>query len=147
MLIGLALQPVLKNVYYHPNILIRNEDSKCQTLINQREIQQLKERSILCWDPSFLQTERTEIESERFPKILSGYSSMCRLFMEREKQMNNHLLPQEIEEFLGNPARATRSFFSDRWSELNFLRKLSGLEIQNTHLLINKYSEDSEIRI
>ncbi|KAG5138941.1 hypothetical protein JHK84_032709 [Glycine max] len=39
--------------------------------------------------------------------------------MEREKQMNNHLLPQEIEEFLGNPARATRSFFSDRWSELH----------------------------
>ncbi|RDY14308.1 Protein Ycf2, partial [Mucuna pruriens] len=88
---------------------IRNEDSKYHTLINQREIQQLKERSILCWDPSFLQTERTEIESERFPKILSGYSSMCRLFMEREKQMNNHLLPEEIEEFLWNPARATQN--------------------------------------
>nr|YP_009769718.1 hypothetical chloroplast RF21 [Mirbelia oxylobioides]YP_009769735.1 hypothetical chloroplast RF21 [Mirbelia oxylobioides]QIT00420.1 hypothetical chloroplast RF21 [Mirbelia oxylobioides]QIT00437.1 hypothetical chloroplast RF21 [Mirbelia oxylobioides] len=84
---------------------IRNEDSKYHTLINQREIQQLKERSILCWDPSFLQTERTEIESERFPKCRSGYSSMCRLFMEREKQMNNHL------------PRANRSFFSDRWSE------------------------------
>jgi len=39
--------------------------------------------------------------------------------MEREKQMNNHLLPEEIEEFLGNPARATCSFFSDRWSELH----------------------------
>lgn len=98
---------------------IRNEDSKYHTLINQRKIQQLKERSILCWDPSFLQTERTEIESERFPKCLSGYSSMCRLFMEREKQMNNHLLPEEIEEFLGNPTRANRSFFSDRWSELH----------------------------
>ncbi|RYQ88548.1 hypothetical protein Ahy_B09g095670 [Arachis hypogaea] len=44
---------------------------------------------------------------------------MCRLFMEREKQMNNHLLPEEIEEFLGNPTRANRSFFSDRWSELH----------------------------
>ncbi|KAK7365369.1 hypothetical protein VNO78_39815 [Psophocarpus tetragonolobus] len=98
---------------------IRNEDSKYHTLINQREIQQLKERSILCWDTSFLQTERTEIESERFPKILSVYSLMSRLFMEREKQMNNHLLPEEIEEFLGNPARATCSFFSDRWSELH----------------------------
>nr|YP_010513681.1 hypothetical protein Ycf2 [Cratylia mollis]YP_010513698.1 hypothetical protein Ycf2 [Cratylia mollis]UXL85252.1 hypothetical protein Ycf2 [Cratylia mollis]UXL85269.1 hypothetical protein Ycf2 [Cratylia mollis] len=97
---------------------IRNEDSKYHTLINQREIQQLKERSILCWDPSFLQTERTEIESERFPKNLSGYSSMYRLFMEREKEMNNHLLPEKIEEFLLNPARANRSFFSDRWSEL-----------------------------
>ncbi|KAK7371134.1 hypothetical protein VNO78_36851 [Psophocarpus tetragonolobus] len=98
---------------------IRNEDSKYHTLINQREIQQLKERSILCWDPSFLQTERTEIESERFPKNLSGYSSMYRLFMEREKEMNNHLLPEKIEEFLLNPARANRSFFSDRWSELH----------------------------
>ena len=97
---------------------ISNEDSEYHTLINQREIQQLKEGSIL-WDPSFLQTERTEIESDRFPKCLSGYSSMSRLFTEREKQMNNHLLPEEIEEFLGNPTRSIRSFFSDRWSELH----------------------------
>ena len=97
---------------------IRNEDSKYHTLINQREIQQLKERSIL-WDPSFLQTEQTEIESDRFPKCLSGYSSMSRLFTERERQMNKHLLPEEIEEFLGNPTRSIRSFFSDRWSELH----------------------------
>ncbi|GFP82675.1 protein ycf2 [Phtheirospermum japonicum] len=60
-------------------------------MINQREIQPLKERSIL-WDPSFLQTEGTEIESDLFPKCLSEYSSMSRLFMEREKQMINHLL-------------------------------------------------------
>ncbi|KAL0640940.1 hypothetical protein Bca4012_103447 [Brassica carinata] len=33
--------------------------------------------------------------------------------------MNNHLLPEESEEFFGNPTRAIRSFFSDRWSELN----------------------------
>ena len=97
---------------------ISNEDSEYHTLINQREIQQLKERSIL-WDPSFLQTERTEIESDRFPKCFSGYSSMSRLFTERERQMNKHLLPEEIEEFLGNPARSIRSFFSDRWSELH----------------------------
>nr|UBT67960.1 hypothetical protein RF2 [Panax vietnamensis] len=97
---------------------ISNEDSEYHTLINQREIQQLKERSIL-WDPSFLQTERTEIESDRFPKCLSVYSSMSRLFTEREKQMINHLLPEEIEEFLGNPTRSVRSFFSDRWSELH----------------------------
>nr|YP_010400516.1 hypothetical chloroplast RF21 [Phedimus odontophyllus]YP_010400533.1 Ycf2 protein [Phedimus odontophyllus]YP_010400601.1 hypothetical chloroplast RF21 [Phedimus yangshanicus]UQS79163.1 hypothetical chloroplast RF21 [Phedimus yangshanicus]UQS79180.1 Ycf2 protein [Phedimus yangshanicus]UQS79248.1 hypothetical chloroplast RF21 [Phedimus odontophyllus] len=97
---------------------ISNEDSEYHALINQREIHQLKERSIL-WDPSFLQTERTEIESDRFPKCLSGYSSMSRLFTEREKQMNNHLLPEEIEEVLGNPTRSIRSFFSDRWSELH----------------------------
>ncbi|KAL5985168.1 Protein Ycf2 [Asimina triloba] len=97
---------------------ISNEDSEYHTLINQTEIQQLKERSIL-WDPSFLQTERIEIESDRFPKCLSGYSSMSRLFAECEKQMNNHLLPGEIEEFLGNPTRSIRSFFSDSWSELH----------------------------
>nr|YP_010545747.1 Ycf2 [Arabis stelleri]YP_010545767.1 Ycf2 [Arabis stelleri]ARI46778.1 Ycf2 [Arabis stelleri subsp. japonica]UYG48568.1 Ycf2 [Arabis takesimana]ARI46798.1 Ycf2 [Arabis stelleri subsp. japonica]UYG48569.1 Ycf2 [Arabis takesimana]UYG48740.1 Ycf2 [Arabis takesimana] len=97
---------------------ISNEDSEYHTLINQREIQQLKERSIL-WDPSFIQTEGREIESDRFPKYLSGYSSMPRLFTEREKRMNNNLLPEESEEFLGNPTRAIRSFFSDRWSELH----------------------------
>nr|UCS08845.1 hypothetical chloroplast RF21 [Peltoboykinia tellimoides]UCS08862.1 hypothetical chloroplast RF21 [Peltoboykinia tellimoides] len=101
-------------------IEISFKESEYHTLINQREIQQLKERSILWdWDPSFLQTERTEIESDRFPKCLSGYSSMSRLFTEREKQMNNHLLPEEIEEFLGNPTRSIRSFFADRWSELH----------------------------
>ncbi|KAL8119978.1 hypothetical protein AgCh_017201 [Apium graveolens] len=44
---------------------------------------------------------------------------MSRLFTEREKQVINHLLPEEIEEFLGNPTRSVRSFFSDRWSELH----------------------------
>nr|YP_008999896.1 hypothetical chloroplast RF21 [Petrosavia stellaris]AGY95348.1 hypothetical chloroplast RF21 [Petrosavia stellaris] len=97
---------------------IRNEDSEYHTLIDQTEIQQLKERSIL-WDPSFLQTEGREIESDRFPKCLFGSSSMSRLFTEREKQMNKNSLPEEIEEFLGNPTRSIRSFFSDRWSELH----------------------------
>nr|YP_010391849.1 hypothetical protein RF2 [Avicennia officinalis]UPX05340.1 hypothetical protein RF2 [Avicennia officinalis] len=97
---------------------ISNEDSEYHTLINQREIQPLKERSILL-DPFFLQTQGTEIESDRFPKCLSGYSSISRLFTEREKQMINHLLPEEIEKFLGNPTRSVRSFFSDRWSELH----------------------------
>ncbi|KAL6556208.1 Protein Ycf2 [Orobanche gracilis] len=59
----------------------------------------------------------TEIESDRFPKCLSGYSSMSRLFTECEKQMINHRLPEEIEEFIGNPTRSVRSFFSDRWSD------------------------------
>nr|YP_009436266.1 hypothetical chloroplast RF2 [Cyphia banksiana]YP_009436289.1 hypothetical chloroplast RF2 [Cyphia banksiana]ATG26443.1 hypothetical chloroplast RF2 [Cyphia banksiana]ATG26468.1 hypothetical chloroplast RF2 [Cyphia banksiana] len=94
---------------------ISNEDSEYHTLINQREIQQLKERSIL-WDPSFLQTERVEIESNRLPKCLSGDSSMSRLFPEREKRTINHLLP---EEFLENPTRPVPSFFSDGWSELH----------------------------
>ncbi|KAL6557725.1 Protein Ycf2 [Orobanche minor] len=42
---------------------------------------------------------------------------MSRLFTEREKQMINHRLPEEIEEFIGNPTRSVRSFFSDRWSD------------------------------
>lgn len=63
-------------------------------------------------------TERTEIESDPFPKCLFGSSSKSRLSAEGEKQMNNHLLPEEIEEFLGNPTRSIHSFFSDRWSEL-----------------------------
>jgi hypothetical protein len=97
---------------------ISNADSEYHTLINKREIQQLKERSILR-DPSFLQTEGTEIESDRFPKCLSGYSSMPQLFTERAKQMIIHLLPEEIEELLENPTRSIRSFFSGRWSELH----------------------------
>ncbi|GJZ25873.1 ycf2 protein [Tanacetum coccineum] len=44
---------------------------------------------------------------------------MSRLFTEREKQMINHLLPEEIKEILRNPTRSVRSFFSDRWSELH----------------------------
>nr|AUD56529.1 Ycf2 [Cabomba caroliniana] len=99
---------------------ISNEDSEYHTLINQTEIQQLKER-LIPWDPSSLQTERTEIESDRFPKYPSGYSSMSRLFTEREKQINNHLFPEKIEEFFGNPTRSIRSFFSDRWSELHLV--------------------------
>uniref|UniRef100_A0AAT9ZMI3 Protein Ycf2 n=1 Tax=Cheniella hechiensis TaxID=3078816 RepID=A0AAT9ZMI3_9FABA len=108
---------------------ISNEDSEYHTLINQREIQQLKERSILCWDPSFLQTER-------------------------EKQMNNHLLPEEIEEFLGNPTRSIRSFFSDRWSELHLRsnpterstrdQKLLKKE-QDVSFVLSRRSENKEI--
>ncbi|MBA0629710.1 hypothetical protein Godav_024222 [Gossypium davidsonii] len=36
---------------------------------------------------------------------------MSRLFTECEKRMNNHLLPEEIEEFLGNPTISFHSFF------------------------------------
>ncbi|XP_050207894.1 protein Ycf2-like [Mercurialis annua] len=44
---------------------------------------------------------------------------MSRLFTKGEKEMNNHLLLEEIEEFLGNPTRSIRSFFSDRSLELH----------------------------
>ncbi|KAK9740446.1 hypothetical protein RND81_03G035800 [Saponaria officinalis] len=97
---------------------ISNADSEYHTLINKIVIQQLKERSILR-DPSFLHTEGTEIVSDLFSKRLSGYSSMPQLFTECEKRMNNHLLPEEIEELLETPTRSIRSFFSGRWSELH----------------------------
>ncbi|MBA0776810.1 hypothetical protein Gotri_011756, partial [Gossypium trilobum] len=45
---------------------------------------------------------------------LSRYSSMSRLFTEHD-----HLLLEEIEEFLENPTRSILSFFLDRWSELH----------------------------
>ncbi|KAL0925523.1 hypothetical protein M5K25_003866 [Dendrobium thyrsiflorum] len=44
---------------------------------------------------------------------------MSWLFTEPKKQMNNHLLLEEIEEFRGNPTRSIHSFFYDRWSELH----------------------------
>ncbi|KAD5802923.1 hypothetical protein E3N88_14283 [Mikania micrantha] len=74
---------------------ISNEDSEYHILLNQREIQQLKERSIL-WDPSFLQTEGTKIESNRFPKCLSGYSSMSRLFTEPSCAVSAKTLPPAV---------------------------------------------------
>ncbi|KAL4196104.1 hypothetical protein AMTRI_Chr04g244370 [Amborella trichopoda] len=67
---------------------ISNKHSEYHTLMHQTEIEKLKERSII-WDPSFLQTERTEIELDRFPKCLSGYFSMSWLLTQSEKQMNN----------------------------------------------------------
>ncbi|MBA0829658.1 hypothetical protein Goarm_014249, partial [Gossypium armourianum] len=36
-----------------------------------------------------------------------------------EKQIKNHLLPEEIKEFLRNPTRSIRYFFSDRWPKLH----------------------------
>ena len=47
---------------------ISNEDSEYHTLINQREIQQLKERSIL-WHPSFLQTEGNRDRIKPIPEM------------------------------------------------------------------------------
>ncbi|KAJ8425441.1 hypothetical protein Cgig2_032241 [Carnegiea gigantea] len=70
-------------------------------------------------------TEGIEIESDRFPKCLSGYSSMSRLFTKREKQMIIHPLPEEIEELLENSTRSIRSFFSGRWFKLHLCSNLT----------------------
>jgi len=68
--------------------------------------------------------------------------------------MNNHLLPEEIEEFLGNRTRVTRFFFFNRWSELHLGlnptdrstrdQKLLKKE-QKKHLAFSKRSEKKEI--
>ncbi|KAK5838642.1 hypothetical protein PVK06_007376 [Gossypium arboreum] len=60
---------------------------------------------------------------------------MSRLFTEREKQMNNHLLLEEIERFLGNPIRSIRSFFSDRWSGLHLGSNHTERSTRNQKLL------------
>ncbi|MBA0817513.1 hypothetical protein Gohar_025657 [Gossypium harknessii] len=58
---------------------------------------------------------------------------MSRLFTEREKRINNHLLSEEIEEFLGNPTRSIRSFSSNRCQNFIWVRTLlrGPLEIRN----------------
>uniref|UniRef100_A0A8S0YB53 Ycf2 N-terminal domain-containing protein n=1 Tax=Spirodela intermedia TaxID=51605 RepID=A0A8S0YB53_SPIIN len=104
---------------------IRNEDSEYHKLIDQTEIHQ---------------TERTEIESDRFPKCLLDLPQ-CPLFTEREKPMNNHLLPEEIEEFLGNPTRSIRSF-----SLTNEVHKRSEIfEKQDVSFVPSRRSENKEM--
>nr|YP_009366299.1 Ycf2 [Aloysia citrodora]YP_009366318.1 Ycf2 [Aloysia citrodora]ARJ61842.1 Ycf2 [Aloysia citrodora]ARJ61843.1 Ycf2 [Aloysia citrodora]UVF35516.1 Ycf2 protein [Aloysia citrodora]UVF35536.1 Ycf2 protein [Aloysia citrodora]UVF36543.1 Ycf2 protein [Aloysia citrodora] len=49
--------------------------------------------------------------------------------------MINHLHPEEIEEFLGNPRRVVRSFFSDRWSELHLGSKPTERSTRDQKLL------------
>lgn len=62
-------------------------------------------------------TNRDELD--RFPKCLCGYYSMVRILTKREKNMINHLLPKDIEEYLGNATRSICSFCSNKWSEEN----------------------------
>nr|QKV48131.1 hypothetical protein RF2 [Risleya atropurpurea]QKV48136.1 hypothetical protein RF2 [Risleya atropurpurea] len=78
----------------------------------------IKDRSSIL-NPPFLQTERTEIELDRFPKCIFRSSYMSWLFTEPEKRMKSHLLREEIKEFFGNPIRSIRSFFYDKWSKLH----------------------------
>nr|QJQ79562.1 hypothetical chloroplast RF21 [Wisteria brachybotrys] len=89
-------------------------------------------------------------------KKISESSTRSSFIMEREKQMNNHLLPEEIEEFLGNlTRRANRSFFFDRWSELHQVsnptekstrdQKLLNKEQDVSFVLSRRQSENKEI--
>ena len=102
-------------------------DSTRSSFVQVTDSSQLKGSSDQSRDrlDSINNTEGTEIESDRFPKCLSGYSSMSRLFTEREKQMIIHPLPEEIEELLENPTRSIRSFFSGRWFKLHLCSNLT----------------------
>nr|YP_010565550.1 hypothetical chloroplast RF21 [Yoania prainii]UZA66662.1 hypothetical chloroplast RF21 [Yoania prainii] len=80
----------------------------------------IKDRSIL-FDPYFIQTEQTDIESYILQKCLFVYYYMSWLFMELDKRMNNHLLTEEIKEFIGNTTISIFYFLSDKWSELNMV--------------------------
>ncbi|KAJ8419209.1 hypothetical protein Cgig2_032363 (chloroplast) [Carnegiea gigantea] len=113
--------------------LVRNVSSNIQydstrsSFVQVTDSSQLKGSSDQSRDrlDSINNTEGTEIESDRFPKCLSGYSSMSRLFTEREKQMIIHPLPEEIEELLENPTRSIRYFFSGRWLKLHLCSNLT----------------------
>nr|QJQ75526.1 hypothetical chloroplast RF21 [Glycyrrhiza asymmetrica] len=63
-------------------------------------------------------------------------------------------LPEEIEEFLGNPTGANRSFFSDRWSELHLVSNPTERSTRDPKLLkkeqdvsfvLSRQSENKEI--
>nr|YP_009309134.1 hypothetical chloroplast RF21 [Primula veris]AOS86798.1 hypothetical chloroplast RF21 [Primula veris] len=96
-------------------------DSTKSSLVQLRDSNQLKGSS----DQSRDHLDSMSNEDSEYHTLINqreiqpGYSSMARLFTEREKQMINHLLPEELEEFIGNPTRYICSFFSDRWSELH----------------------------
>ncbi|KAM4092288.1 hypothetical protein ACB094_06G027600 [Castanea mollissima] len=114
-------------------------DSPRSSFVQVTDSSQLKGSS----DQSRDHFDSIKIESDRFPKCLSRYSSMSRLFTEREKQMNNHLLPEEIEEFLGNPTRSISSFFSARWSELHLVSNPTERSTRDQKLL--KKEQDDEL--
>ncbi|KAJ8424213.1 hypothetical protein Cgig2_033097 [Carnegiea gigantea] len=92
--------------------------------------------------------ERTEIQLDRFPKCLSGYSSISRLFTEREKQMIIHLVPEEIKELLENPTRFICSFFSGRWLELHIYSnpsERSTRKQEDVSFALSRRSENKEM--
>nr|YP_010565500.1 hypothetical chloroplast RF21 [Yoania squamipes]UZA66562.1 hypothetical chloroplast RF21 [Yoania squamipes] len=78
----------------------------------------IKDRSII-FDPYFIQTEQTDIESDILQKCLFVYYYMSWLFMELDKRINNYLITEVIKEFIGNTTISIFYFLSDKWSELN----------------------------
>nr|YP_009346523.1 ycf2 [Cucumis x hytivus]YP_009346537.1 photosystem I assembly protein ycf2 [Cucumis x hytivus]QCY72886.1 Ycf2 [Cucumis hystrix]AOW71134.1 ycf2 [Cucumis x hytivus]AOW71148.1 photosystem I assembly protein ycf2 [Cucumis x hytivus]QCY72903.1 Ycf2 [Cucumis hystrix] len=79
--------------------------------------------SLLYLPTSFVQvTDSSQLKGssdqsrDHFDSISNEDSEYHTLINQKEIQQP---LPEEIEEFLGNPTRSIRSFFSDRWSELH----------------------------
>uniref|UniRef100_UPI003000FB6C Ycf2 protein n=1 Tax=Amorphophallus tonkinensis TaxID=1720486 RepID=UPI003000FB6C len=58
-----------------------------------------------CFDSNCFDSIRIRNEDSEYHKLID--------------QTEIQQLPEEIEEFLGNPTRSIRSFFSDKWSELH----------------------------
>ncbi|KAJ8429314.1 hypothetical protein Cgig2_025070 [Carnegiea gigantea] len=119
---------ILSNIQY---------DSTRSSFIQVMDSSKLKGSSNQSRDrlDSINNTEGTEIESNRFPKCLFGYSSMSRLFTEREKEMIIHALPEEIKELLENHTRSIRSFLSGRWLELHLCSNLTERSTRDQKLL------------
>ena len=88
---------------------------------------------------SFVQTERTEVESVWFSKSHSGYFSMSILFAEYEKHVINHLLLGEIKEYFENSSRSVCSLLSNRWSKFHIDLNPTKRSIRD-HISLHCYS-------
>nr|YP_010850254.1 hypothetical chloroplast RF2 [Lobelia zeylanica]YP_010850278.1 hypothetical chloroplast RF2 [Lobelia zeylanica]WGH11666.1 hypothetical chloroplast RF2 [Lobelia zeylanica]WGH11667.1 hypothetical chloroplast RF2 [Lobelia zeylanica] len=105
---------------------LSNEANEAFEWINQIEIQQRKERSIL-WDLSFEQAE-TEVGNQINDLLPEESEEVL------GNQMND-LLPEESEEVLGNPPRPVLSFFNEGWSELHMGSNLTERSTRDRKLL------------
>ncbi|MFQ6631475.1 hypothetical protein Gotur_009710, partial [Gossypium turneri] len=70
---------------------------------------------------------------------------MSRLFTEREKRMNNHLLPEEIEEFLGNPTRSIQLHLGSNPTERSTRDQKLLKKEQDVSFVPSRRSENKEI--
>ncbi|MCD9644666.1 hypothetical protein HAX54_033074 [Datura stramonium] len=96
---------------------ISNEDSEYHTLINQREIQQRKKDRFFGILPFFKRNEKRD-RIRLIPEMPFWIFLNVTAILEREKQMINHLFPEEIEEA---EILQIRSFFFSLIDGQNFI--------------------------
>nr|YP_010389642.1 hypothetical chloroplast RF21 [Chesneya acaulis]UPT34344.1 hypothetical chloroplast RF21 [Chesneya acaulis] len=69
--------------------------------------------------PSYDRLEDSK-DSSTINRLILPLLSLPKVKKISERSFLDPMLPEEIEEFIGNPTKANRSFFSDRWAELHF---------------------------